>query len=146
LPVPVEQSGVRTKKTRSPKEFRVLTNSTIVRALGTRETTLRPTEGRTIGVEQCVFLLKTEPGDVVLSKIHDLLGVVTIVGPVGGTVVVVGLSQDEDVVTTTEGISEDGSGTEVDVGVVAWGLVGGRTVEVPDTEVTNVLDLFGHSL
>lgn len=45
------------------------------------------------------------------------------VGPVGGTVVVVGLCEDENVVTTTEGVLEDGGWTEVDIGVMTRSLV-----------------------
>lgn len=63
------------------------------------------------------------------------------IGLVGGAVVVVGLAEDDDVVATTEGILEDGSRTEVDVGVMARGLVGGRPVEVPDAELADVGDL-----
>lgn len=65
---------------------------------------------------------------------------VTVVGLVGGTIVVVALSKDKDVLSATEGILEDGSGTEVDIRVVTGSLVGGRTIKVPDTEVTDVLD------
>jgi hypothetical protein len=70
--------------------------------------------------------------------------VVTVIGAVRGTIVVVGLCKDEDVVTATEGIFEDGGGAEVDVGVMTWGLVGGRTVEIPYTELTNVGYFLAH--
>ena len=66
---------------------------------------------------------------------------VAVVGPVGGAVVVVALGEDEDVVAAAEGILEDGGGAEVDIGVVARSLVGGGTVEVPDTEGTDIGDL-----
>jgi hypothetical protein len=63
------------------------------------------------------------------------------VGLVGGAVVVVRLAEDDDVVAATEGILEDGGRTEVDVGVMPRGLVGGRPVEVPDAELADVGDL-----
>jgi len=112
----------------------------VVGALGTRETALRPTERGTVDVEQGVLLLKTEPGFVFLGKVHNLGGVVTVVSPVGSAVVVVALGEDEDVVTTTEGVLEDGSGPQVDIRVAAGSLVGGGTVEIPDTQLTNVGD------
>ena len=71
---------------------------------------------------------------------------VTVVGPVGGAVVVIALGEDEDVVATAEGILEDGGGTEVDVGIVAGGLVGGGTVKVPDAEGADVGNLLGDGL
>jgi hypothetical protein len=82
----------------------------------------------------------------VSSLIHNLLGVVTVVGTVGSTVAVVGLGENEDVIATTEGVLEDRSGAEIDIRVMARSLVGGRTIEVPDPELTDVCDLFAHSL
>lgn len=70
----------------------------------------------------------------------------TVVGPVGGSVVVVGLGEDKYVISTTEGVLEDGGGSEVDVRVVAGGLVGGRAVEIPDTKLTDVGDFLRHGL
>lgn len=69
-----------------------------------------------------------------------------VVGLVRGAVVVVGLGHDQDVVTTTEGVLENGSGAEVDIGVVAGGLVRRRAIEVPLTEVGNAGDLLADSL
>ena len=122
------------------------TSSAVVGALRSRETALWPAIGSTIDVEESVLLLKTEPGLLVLGEVHDLLSMVAVVGPVRGAIVVVALCEDEDVVTTTEGVLEDGSGAEVDVGVTTGGLVGGGTVEVPNTEGTNVRHFLGDSL
>ena len=71
---------------------------------------------------------------------------VTEVGLVGGSVVVVGLAKDEDVVTATEGVLEDGGGAEVDVRVVARGLVGRGTVEIPDAKLADIGDLLANGL
>ena len=114
--------------------------------MGTREPVLRPTVWGTIDVEQGVLLLKTEPGLVVLGEVHDFGGMVTVVGLVGSAVVVIALGKDEDVVTTTEGVLEDGRGPQVDIGVATGSLVGGRTVEIPDTQLANVGDLLINSL
>lgn len=91
-------------------------------------------------------MLKTEPRFGVLCKFHDLGSVVAVVCPVRSTVVVVGFCEDDDVVTTTEGVLENCSRTEVDIRVVARCLIGGRAVKVPDAELTDVGDLFGEGL
>jgi hypothetical protein len=78
---------------------------------------------------------------VFFDSVHDLLGVVTVVGPVGGSIVVVAFGKDEDIVATAEWISEDSGWAKVDVGIVAGCLVRGRPIEVPDAEAANVLDL-----
>ena len=122
------------------------TSTAVVGALGARESVFRPTVWGTVGVEQGVLLLKAEPRFVVLGEVHDLGGMVTVVGLVGCAVVVVTLGEDENVVTFTEGVLEDGSGPQVDVGVATGGLVGGRTVEIPDTELTNIGDFLVNGL
>ena len=65
---------------------------------------------------------------------------------VGGSIGVPGLTEDQDVVTETEGVREDGDRAEVDIGVVAGGLASGRAVEVPLRELINRFDLLGESL
>jgi hypothetical protein len=44
------------------------------------------------------------------------------------------------------GILEDGSWPQVDVGVTTRGLVGGRTIEIPDTQLTDVGDFLVNGL
>ena len=122
------------------------TGTAVVRTLGTRETTLWPTVRGTVRIEQGVLLLKTEPGFLFLGLVHNLGGMVTMVSLVGGAVVVVALGENDDVVTSTEGVLEDGSRPQVDVGVSTRGLVGRRTVEIPDTQLADVGDLLIDSL
>ena len=122
------------------------TSTAVVGTLRSGESTFGPSVRRAIGVEEGVLLLETEPGDLLLCLFHDLGGMVAVVGPVRGTVVVVGLGEDEDVVTATEGILEDRSGTEVDIGIISGSLVGGGAIEVPDTELADVGDLLGDGL
>lgn len=62
------------------------------------------------------------------------------------TIIVVGLSHHKNVVATSEGILEDGSCAEVDIRVVALGLVGRGPVEVPLAELANVGDLLANGL
>ena len=83
---------------------------------------------------------------MILSEVHDLGGVVAVVGLVGSAVVVVTLGEDENVVTTTEGVLEDSSGPQVDVGVAAGSLIGGRTIEIPNTQLTDVGDFLVNGL
>lgn len=66
-----------------------------------------------------------------LDGLHDLVGVVAVVGRVGRAVVVVRLAEDEDVVALAERVLEDGDRAQVDVRVVAGGLAGRRAVKVP---------------
>ena len=145
LPVPVLE-GDRCSQTDGSDERCERTGTAVVRTLGARETALGPTVGGAIDIEEGILLLETEPRDGVLGEVHDLLGVVTVVGHVGGAVVVVSLSEDEDVVAAAEWIFEDGGGAEVDIGIAARGLVGGGTVKVPDAELADVRDFFGDSL
>lgn len=122
------------------------TGTAVVGALRTRETTLGPAEGRAVHVEQSVLLLKTEPGLLVLRLVHDLLRVVTEVGPVGSAIVVVALRKDEDVVTAAEGVFENRGGAEVDIRVSSGGLVGGGTVKVPNPELIDARNLLRYGL
>lgn len=91
-------------------------------------------------------MLKAEPGLRVLSELHDLCGMVAMVGPVGSAVVVVALGEDEDVVTATEGVLEDSGGPQIDIGVATRGLAGRGAIEVPNTQLTDVSDFFVNGL
>lgn len=55
----------------------------------------------------------------------------TVIELVGCPIVIPALAQYEDVVATTEWIWVDSYGAEVDIGVAAFGLTAGRTIEVP---------------
>lgn len=112
-------------------------DTTVIGTLGTGEPALGPAIGRTELVEQGVFLLKTEPGDFLLVCLHELVALMAVVVLVGGTIGIPALAKDEDVVSTTERIGEDGDRAEVDIGVLARGLAGGGTVEVPLGELLN---------
>ncbi len=53
-------------------------DTTVVRTLRTRETHLWPTVNLSIGVEESVLLLETEPWLLIFGGVHDFLAV----GPV----------------------------------------------------------------
>jgi len=118
--------------------------STIIGALRTRETALGPTDWVTIGIEKCILLLEAKPGRLILCLVHYLLCMMAIICPVRGTIVVVGFRQDENVVATTEGILENGSWAEVDIGVMPRCLVCRGTVEIPYSQLTDISNLLGH--
>ncbi len=63
------------------------------------------------------------------------------VRPIRSAIAIVGSSEDEDIVTTTEGILVKGDGTKRNIGVIAGGLVGGGAIEVPVRELAHVSDL-----
>lgn len=111
------------------------TDGAVVWALWTWETALGPAIWPTIGVEEGVLLLKTEPWLLILVGLHDSVALVTVVVLIWGAVWVPGLADDENVWRLANWVWEDSNGSEVDVGVVAWGLSGGRAVEVPFWEV-----------
>lgn len=116
------------------------TSTTVVRTLGAGETTLGPAVRAVVHVKERVLLLETEPGLLVSDLGHDLVAVVSVVGLVGGAIVVEALGKNDDVVTTTEGVGVVGGGAEVDIRVTTGGLVGGGTVEVPLLQVLDGLD------
>lgn len=113
------------------------TDTTVVRALGTGETTLGPSVWFAILIKESVLLLETEPRLLVLVGLHELGTFVAVVEFVGSTVRVPALSQDEDVVAATEWIREHSDGTEVDIRILTWSLSGGRPVEVPFRKILN---------
>lgn len=65
---------------------------------------------------------------------------------VRGTISVPALSENNDVGRATERIGEDGARSEVDIGVVAGSLSGGRTIEVPDGKILGLVILLLESL
>ena len=111
-----------------------------------QETTFRPTERMTICIKEGVFLLEAKPGDMLLSKIHGLLGEMAEIGAVWSAIAVVSFSKDEDVVTASERILEEGSRSKVYIGVMPRDLVGGRPIEIPYTKLGNVFDRLGNGL
>jgi hypothetical protein len=127
-------------------EWKVHTSTAVVRTLWAGETTFGPTVRASVSIKQSVLLLETEPRDVIFGGVHGLFRVMAVVSSVRGAVVIVTLRENEDIVAAAEGVLENGSGTQVDVGVMARSLIGGRTIKVPDTELGDVGDFLAHSL
>lgn len=116
------------------------TDTAVVGTLGTGETTTGPAVGPSIGTEKSVLLFQTEPEALAGVGLHQTVGVVTVVEFVGASIGIPGLAENEDVVTLSEGVGEEGNGTEVDIGVLAGGLVGGGAVEVPFRKLIDTRD------
>ena len=81
-------------------------DTTVVRALRTREAAYRPAKRPTIGTHERVLLLNTEPAMLILALLEDLDSIVTEVGLVRSAVIVVTFGKDQDVIATTEWIRE----------------------------------------
>ena len=109
------------------------TDAAVVGALRFGEPVGREAGGPAVEVQHRVLLLEAEQGLLVLVLLVDLAGLGTRVGRVRRPVLGQGrLAHDQDVVTTTDGVGAAEDGLEDDIGVVAAGLVGRRTVEPPD--------------
>lgn len=92
-----------------------------------------PAEWPVVEVQEGVLLLQTEPGLVGGVLLHQLGALVSVVELVRCSIGHPALGQNENVVTAlgAKGVGVDSNGLQVDVGVVARGLAGGGTVEVP---------------
>ena len=95
------------------------------------EATLGPAVWPSICVEDGVFLFQAKPRHMLGIGFHQPLTFMTIVVFVGGSIGIPGLGHHQDIVATTERIGEDGAGANADIGVLAGGLAGGRTIEIP---------------
>ena len=98
------------------------TNTAVVWALWTWETTYWPAVRLVVHSEKSVLLLETEPGLVLLVGFHQLSSLMAVVELVWGSIGVPALGENQDVWGTAEWIGEDGNGSEVNIRVVAWGL------------------------
>lgn len=106
-------------------------NTTVVWTLRSWVAAFGPTIWPSVRIQNSVFLLQTEPRLVFGVGFHQPLTLVTIIEFVGASIGIPSLGHDQDVVATTERIGKDGDGANVDIGIVAWGLTGRRTIEVP---------------
>jgi len=99
-------------------------NTAVVRALGSRETTSGPAERALVVAKQGVLLLETEPGLPLGVEVHDLLALMSEVELVGRTIGIPALREDKDVGRAAERVREDRNGSQVNIGVVAGSLAG----------------------
>jgi hypothetical protein len=114
------------------------TDTAVVWALWSRETSRGPAVWLVKHIEEGVLLLKTEPWLVGSVSLHELGTLVTVVVLVWGSIGIPALSDNQNVGGTAEWVGEDGYGSEVNIRVVAWGLSCGGTVKVPFWEILNL--------
>lgn len=115
-------------------------DTAVVGALGTGETVGGPSVGAIRQVEQGVLLLEAKPGLSRGMGLHEAGALVTIVVLVWRAIRVPTLAHDEDIGGAAQRIGEDGDGAQVDVRVVAGGLVRRGAVKVPLGEVVELKD------
>jgi len=106
-------------------------NTAVIGTLRGRVASLRPAEGGAIECEKGVLLLKAEPGLLGLGLLHDNVGRMAGVGGQRGSVGFICVADDQDVITTTERVTENCASLQDDLAVVSGGLTSARTVIVP---------------
>jgi hypothetical protein len=77
---------------------------------------------------------------------HQLGSLVAVVVLVGRAISVPALGEHQDVLAQAERVGEDGDRLQVDVRVVAGGLVGRRAVKVPNRKIIRLVVLLGQGL
>jgi hypothetical protein len=127
-------------------EYLSSTNTTIVRTLDTRETTLWPAIWPAVRAKEGVLLLETEPEMVSGVVLHEFGGLMAVVELVRAAIRIPGLAKDKNVVTSAEWVREERDRADVDVRVVTRGLAGGRAVKVPFWELVDGLDSLHNGL
>ena len=110
-------------------------DTTVVRPLRTRETSLGPPVWVSIKIEESILLLQSEPRLLILVGLHDLRTFVAMVKLVRRPVRIPALGQDKDVVALSEWIWEYGYGAEVDVRIFTRSLTSGGAVKVPFRQI-----------
>jgi hypothetical protein len=109
----------------------VRTSCAIVGALGGGETSLGPPERGVVESEEGVLLLNSEPGLEVLGLLQDGVGGSTGVGRERSAIGLVCITYNKDVVSSAEGVLEDGACLDDHFGIVSWGLTSAGTIIVP---------------
>ena len=87
-------------------------------------------------------MLEAEPQLMLGIRFHQPGRLMAVVELVGAPIRIPGLAHDQNVGLQTERIGIDGHGANIDIGVVAWGLAGGRAVEIPFRELLRLGDWF----
>jgi len=106
-------------------ESLVSSHTAIVGSLGSGVTTLGPSEGCVVKSKEGVLLLNAEPWLEGLGALEDLVSGSTGGGGEGLSIGLIGIADNEDVVSTSEGVLEDGTSLDDYFRVVARGLSSG---------------------
>jgi hypothetical protein len=86
------------------------TDTIVVRTLSTGETVAGLTIRPAISTKESVLLLYTKPEVLLGVGLYQAGGIVAVVELVWTSVRVLGLAQNEDIVTLAEGVGEEGDG------------------------------------
>ena len=113
-------------------------NSTVIRSLGSWETILWPTKWMLVMIKECVLLLYTKPRVLRLGLLHDLHTLLSVVGGHGLVKVVVGVTQDQQVVTAGEGTGIHLNRLEVDIRVGTISLITRAPIVVPHWQIIHL--------
>ena len=97
-------------------------DTAVVRSLGTRVAILGPTERLLVIVEQGVLLLNSKPGLLILCLLHNLKTLLPLVGLHWLVLVVIGITQDEEVVSLVERAGVHLDWMNVDITIFASSL------------------------
>ena len=108
-------------------------HSTIVRSLRSREAILRPTEWMLVIIEQRILLLDPKPGLLILCLLHQLETDLPLVSLHGLVFEVVGVAQDEDVVTLSKWTGIHLDWLKVDIAVITSRLRTKHISEINET-------------
>jgi len=117
------------------------TDRAVVGSLSSRVTIVGPSEGIASefgrGGKESIFLFNSVPGELLKIRVPNLVGEVSEVSVsgdellVGGVFPHVGLTEDHDVVSLSEGIAVVSDGLEVNLRVFGSSHVARRTIKVP---------------
>lgn len=97
-------------------------DTTVIWALWSRVTIYWPSIRPVGHVEKGILLLKTEPRLLVLVRLHEFRGLMTMVILVWGSIWIPTFTENEDVWGAAHWVGEHGDGAEVNIRVVAGGL------------------------
>ena len=133
----------------SSSEADVASDRAIVRSLVSRESSGWPSVGSGLESsmlgEKSVFLFDSEPRFLLGKSIKDLGGVNSEVGVSGDELLIgsvspgVGLTENHDVVSSSEGIREEEARLEDDLRVLSSGLVSGGSIVIPVRKILDIL-------
>mmetsp|Transcript_19067 Transcript_19067/g.35941 ORF Transcript_19067/g.35941 Transcript_19067/m.35941 type:complete len:383 (+) Transcript_19067:143-1291(+) len=116
------------------------TNTAVIRTLGTSVAALRESKRPLdVSVEHGVLLLEAKPWLFGLVLVHGSDAGGTLVGFESVALVIVGVAENDDVLSATERVAVDLARLDDHLGVMSGGLLGGRTVVVPFRKLLDVL-------
>lgn len=150
-----EEAGLVVDVSNAATEGSVGTYRAVVGTLSSGVSIVGPAEGVASELggsgDESVLLLNSVPGLLIEIRIPNLFSVASEVGVsgdqllVGGVFPHVGLTEDDDVVSLSEGVTVVRDGLDVNLRVLGGGHVARRAIKVPHGEVLEFLNFLGKS-